>query len=493
MNALTRRLLTNIYSIVPIVVIVLLSHFIISPLPVDDLMRFLIGAVLLVIGLTLFLIGIDLAITPLGQLTGTTLIKSNSLWLVIIGGLLLGFFISIAEPGLLVLAGQIDNASGASLSNVTILIIVSLGLAIMTSVGFLRIIYRWPLYIVLLVLYGLILVLSLFSSPTFIAIAFDASGATTGVLAVPFILSLAFGISAIRADSKASEKDSFGLVAVASTGPIFAMLLLGLFDKDASFLASVPSIIAPTSFMAPFFDIALMILLESLIVLTPLLVIFLILNFASLRLKHSAFSRIIKGFIYTIIGLFIFLLGVNGGFMNVGRELGTALNDQSSKVTLLIMAFLLGALTIIAEPAVHVLTSQIEEVTSGYIKPKAVYVSLAFGVGLAILLSALRVNIATLEVWHLILPMFVVALGLMFFTPKIFIAIAFDAGGVATGPIIVSFIVAFIQGVAANGPNASLADSFGMIALVAIMPIITLEILGIIYKAKSLKGGIKHD
>ena len=492
MNVLSRRLLNNFLSVAPIILIVLISHFFIAPIAVNYLLGFGIGTILLILGLSFFLIGVDLAITPLGQLTGLAIIKTNKLWFVIVSGMLLGFFISVAEPGLLVLASQISQASTGILSNVSLIMLVSIGMAIMVAIGFLRIIYRWPLFIMLLILYSAILVLALFATPSFIAIAFDTSGATTGVLAVPFILSLAFGISTIRQDSKSGEKDSFGLVAIASTGPIFTILLLNLFHPDLVFAGLNNSYGGDNfGFNTPFLDAFMPLLLESFIVLAPLLVIFLLLNRYSFKLKKGPFIRIIKGFIYTFAGLFIFLLGVNGGFMAVGFAMGANLMNNDNLFILLLISFILGAFTIIAEPAIKVLTQQIEEVTAGYIKPKTIYIALAFGVGLAILLSVVRINTNKLEVWHFLLPAFFIALFLMFFTPKVFVAIAFDAGGVATGPIIISFIVAFIQGIAsASGSQTAMGDGFGMIALVAVMPIITLEILGIVYKTKSIKGGV---
>ena len=490
MNALARRFLSNLYSVLPIIAIVIVSHFFFAPLQGYQLIRFGIGTILLIIGLSLFLIGVDLAIAPLGQLTGVTLVKTNKLWIVVVGGILLGFFISIAEPGLLVLASQISESAANTISTLFIVIIVSIGMAVMIAIGFLRIVYGWPLYIVLLILYGLIFVLALFCDPTFIAIAFDTSGATTGVLAVPFILALAFGISTIRKDSKGSEKDSFGLVAIASTGPVFSILILNLLNRNLSFGGMHNPPVTDDTIAMAFVKIMPDLLIESITVLLPLLIIFILLNAWKFKLKRRLFVRIIKGFIYVLLGLFIFLVGVNGGFMEVGFTLGIQLMNGHT-APLLIIAFLLGAMTIIAEPAVHVLTQQIEDVTAGYIKPKAVYTALAIGVGIAIVLTVIRIRTPQLEVWHLILPAFMIALLLMFFTPKVFVAIGFDAGGVATGPIIVSFIVSFVQGLASQaGAFASIADGFGMIALVAVIPIITLEVLGIVYKFSSVKGGV---
>ncbi|MFA5235462.1 MAG: DUF1538 domain-containing protein [Bacilli bacterium] len=491
MNILTKQLWNNFLAVLPIIIIVLIGNFFIADFGPGLVFRFGIGTMLLIIGLSFFLIGVDLAITPLGNLTGLHLVKTNRLWMVILGGLLLGFLVSLAEPGLLVLASQIDQATVGALNNLLIVVYVSIGLAIMVAFGLLRTIKGWPLYIVLLVLYGLILVLACFSDPSFIALAFDASGATTGILAVPFLLSLAFGISSMRRDSKASEKDSFGLVAVASTGPVFAMLILGLFNRNLAFSGNFQPVVSDNRILWPFLQTAGPVALESLLVILPLFAVFILAQLVSFKLHRREFGRMIKGFVYVYLGLFVFLIGVRGGFVDIGWEFGRNLMESNRISILFIIAFLLGALTIIAEPAVRVLTLQIEEVTAGYIKPKAVFGALALGVGLAIFLIAVRISWPTIKVWHFLLPGFVIALVLMFFTPKIFVAIAFDAGGVATGPIIVSFIAAFVQGMAnSSGTLATTADSFGMVALVAVLPIITLEILGIIYKVKSVKGGV---
>ena len=493
MNILTRRLLSILLSLVPVILIMLISHFSVSPFSGIQLGQFGIGTLLLIIGMALFLIGVDLAIAPMGQLIGKLILKANHLWKVILGGLLLGFFVSIAEPGLLVLATQIDVASASVLSTSIVIIIVSIGMAVMVAVGFLRIIYGWPLYIVLLILYGGIFGLSFFSEGSFIALAFDASGATTGVFAVPFILALALGISALKSDSKASEKDSFGLVAVASTGPIYAMLILNMFFRDLAFPGVGDATQPSADVLASFMNVSPMLFVETVIVIAPMIILFLLLNAARFKLKKQYFSRIAKGFAYTFIGLFVFLLGVNGGFMEISYEYGAMLASLPRPWIIFIVAFLIGALTIIAEPAVYVLTQQVSDVTARYIKPKAVYVALAIGVGLAIVLTMVRLYVPSIQLWHMLMPALIIALALMFFTPKIFVAIAFDAGGVATGPIIVSFVLSFVQGAAVTiqGPE-QLVAGFGMIALVAVIPIITLEILGIVYRIYSRKGGVHH-
>lgn len=475
----------------PITVMVLLLHFTLTPMEGPMIWGFLLGAVLIMVGLTLFLIGVDIGVTPLGDYTGTALAKSNKLWIVLVAGAVLGFFISIAEPGLLVLANQVDFVTSGQISSMSILMIVSIGLALMLALGFLRIFYNYPLYKMLMVLYVLIFGLSIFTSREFLAISFDASGATTGILAVPFILSLSLGISKMKKDSKASEKDSFGLVAIASTGAILGVMLLDLFTKNTSFNADIESVVTVSdSILKPFIALIPDMLFESTIAMSPLVVILLVLQAAVFKLQKREFRKMVNGFIYGFIGLVIFLIGVNGGFMDVGTSIGTALALLDNKVPIVIIGFIIGLVTIIAEPVVHVLTHQIEEVTSGYVKRIAVLVPLSLGVGFAVALSVIRILVPDIQLMHYLVPGYIISLGLMFVVPKLFVGIAFDAGGVATGPMTATFILAFVQGAAHAHEGADmLVDGFGMIAMVAMAPIITLQLLGLVFQSKAKKKG----
>ena len=492
MNILAEKFRDNIIAVVPITLIVIILNFTLVPLPTPFLIRFIIGSVFVIIGLSLFLVGVDLGITPLGSHTGSTLTKTNKLVIVLIAGFILGFFISIAEPGLLVFSNQVDFVTQGDISSISILISVSIGLAIMIGLGFIRIIYNLPLYRILLVLYLIIFVLALFTSPEFLAISFDASGATTGVLAVPFLLALSIGITKMKKDSKSSEKDSFGLVSIASTGAIIALMILGFFNRNLNFAAHIPETITEsTEIIKPFTSILSSVFNESFMALLPLIIILFILQTVSFKLTKRAFIRILKGFIYALLGLFIFLVGVNAGFMEVGSKIGYTLALLDHKVYILFIAFLLGLFTIAAEPAVSVLTYQIEDITSGYVKKKAVLIPLSIGVGFAIMLSILKILVPSLQLWHLLLPGYIISLALMFMVPKLFVGIAFDAGGVATGPMTATFILAFTTGAANATPSANvLLDGFGMIALVALAPIITLQLLGFVFKIRSRKGGI---
>ncbi|RRD96135.1 DUF1538 domain-containing protein [Clostridiales bacterium COT073_COT-073] len=483
MNIIVSKLKEVFFSVLPIIVIVLILNFTIAPISIPLLIRFLIGSLLVILGLTIFLLGVDIGITPLGSLTGLALAKTNKLWIVLIAGLILGFFISIAEPGLMVLAGQVDLVTAGQISGWSILLVVSIGLAIMLALGFLRIFYNVPLYQVLFVLYLLIFGLAIFVSREFLAISFDASGSTTGILAVPFILSLSVGISKLKKDSVASEKDSFGLVAIASTGAIISVMLLNVLSEQTEFAGGGDSDILR---ILPIGEILWTYLQESLMAVVPLLIILIVLQKLSFKLKKRELRKLLTGFFFAFVGLYIFLVGVNAGFMNVGASIGNHLALLDNKTYIIGISFILGIVTILAEPAVYVLTHQIEDVTSGYVKRKAVLAPLAIGVGVAVALSVIRILVPAVQLWHYLLPGYILCVGLMFVVPKLFVGIAFDAGGVATGPMTATFILAFIQGAAQAFEGADLVvDGFGMIAMVAMMPIITLEGLGMIFEMKS--------
>lgn len=491
LNVIFSKFKEVLFSVLPITVLVLILNFTISPISTILIIRFLIGSFLVTLGLTIFLIGVDIGITPLGSLTGTSLAKTNKLWIVLIAGLVLGFFISIAEPGLLVLANQVDLVTSGQISGISILVIVSIGLAIMVSLGLLRVFYNIPLYKVLIVIYLIIFGLSIFASSGFLAIAFDASGATTGILAVPFILSLSVGISKLKKDSEASEADSFGLVALASTGAIIAVLVLDIVTKTKEFDSDLYSgIVESNSIFRHFISMIPGYLLEGFMAILPLLIILLVLQKISFKLKKRELRKLLTGFAFAFIGLVIFLIGVNGGFMDVGTSIGKNLALLDNKAYIIIIGFILGFVTILAEPAVYILTDQIEDVTSGYVKKKAVLAPLAIGVGFAVALSVIRILVPRIQLWHYLLPGYIISILMMFIVPKLFIGIAFDAGGVATGPMTATFILAFIQGAANAFDGADvIIDGFGMIAMVAMSPIITLQGLGLIFAIKSKRKG----
>ncbi len=492
MNVFLGKFKETLFSVLPILVLVAILNFFVTPLPNQFFLRFIVGALFIVIGLSVFLFGIDIGIYPLGHHIGNFVSRSNKIWMVVIVGLVIGFFVCIAEPDLQILARQVEGVSGNAISMISILVVVSAGVAIMLAVGLLRIVFNFPLYIMLTILYGIILLISIFVPPEFLAIAFDASGATTGALTVPFILALALGVTGIKRDSKASEKDSFGLVAVTSTGAVFGALLMGLFKKIDGLKGVLDNrSTEATGVLIPFIKGLPAITLEALIALLPVIVIFILFQIFAFKLSRKQFKKLLKGIAYTLIGLALFLTGVNQGFMGVGNIIGYEVAQIDSKAVAVIIGFILGLVTILAEPAVTVLTHQIESVTGGYVRRNVVLLALSIGVGLAVALSIIRIIVPSIQLWHYLLPGFIICAALSFFAPKIFVGIAYDSGGVASGPMTATFILAFSQGVADSVSGADvLKDAFGMIALVAMIPIITLQVLGLIFKyGKHEKGG----
>lgn len=491
--SITSKLKEVLLAVLPITVIVTILNYSIAPLGTPLFIRFLIGTFLIVIGLSIFLLGVDVGITPVGNLMGSIITKSNKIWIIGISGLILGFFISVAEPDLQILADQVEFVTSGLIHKFVIVVVVSIGIAVLLTFGLIRIVYNIPLYKILTFLYALIFILSLFTTSEFLAISFDASGATTGALTVPFVLALGFGVAVLKKDSKASEKDSFGLVAIASTGAIISVMIMSILSKTDKITASIEvDLSETTSIVGPFIQKLPHVMLEVFFALIPLLIIFLIFQVISFKLDKKAFIKIIKGFIYTYIGLVYFLTGVNASFMDVGNKVGYYLAAMDNKFYLIFVGFLLGFVTILAEPAVYVLTNQIEDVTSGYVRKNVVMFALSIGVGFSVALSMVRILIPGIQLWHYLLPGYLISVIMTYFVPKLFVGIAFDSGGVASGPMTATFILAFAQGAAEKIESANvLIDGFGIIAMVALTPLITLQILGFIYKIKSRKGGLE--
>ncbi|MDD4752992.1 MAG: DUF1538 domain-containing protein [Desulfitobacteriaceae bacterium] len=491
MSVVLQKLQEVLYSVLPITVIVLILNFTLTPINTPYIIRFLVGAVLIIIGLTIFLVGVDIGITPIGNTMGSAMVKTNKIWIVAIAGIILGFIISIAEPDLHILAGQIDYVTSGLISKSSIIVIVSVGIAIMLSIGLIRIVLNYPLYKLLTILYSVIFILALFTSREFLAISFDASGATTGALTVPFILALAMGVSRLKKDSESSEQDSFGLVAIASAGAIIAVMVMSIITKTEKITGDLPLGIVSTEIITPFLNEMPIIAGEIALALLPILIVFIFFQKILFKLSIRVVRRILFGLLFAFIGLVLFLVGVNAGFMDVGSAVGYSLALLDNKAYLILVGFILGFVTVIAEPAVYVLTHQIEDVTSGYVSRKVVLFTLAIGVGLAVTLSMFRILIPELQLWQYLLPGYIIAITMMYLVPKLFIGIAFDAGGVASGPMTATFILAFAHGAAQaiEGANV-LVDGFGMIAMVAMTPIIALQTLGFIFKIKSKKEGI---
>ena len=475
---LLEKLKESLGAVLPIIGIVLVLCFSIAPIPNSVLMTFVVGAVLLIIGMMFFTLGAEMAMTPMGERIGTKLTNTRKISVVIVLCFILGFIITISEPDLQVLAEQVP-----SIPNYTLIIAVATGVGIFLVAAVLRMLFGIPLAYMLLILYPIIFILASIVPQDFLTVAFDSGGVTTGPMTVPFIMALGIGFSAVRSD-KHAENDSFGLVALCSVGPILAVLLLGLLYHPGESGYEQTMIVKTDNSveMWQLFQEGLPYYMkEMLISLLPIILFFFIFQIVSLHLHKKTLVKIIIGIIYTYIGLVLFLTGVNVGFMPAGNYLGQVIAGLSYPWIIVPIGMLIGYFIVKAEPAVYVLTEQVEELTSGAISAKAMGMSLSIGVAFSLGLAMVRVLTGISILWFL-LPGYAVALGLTFFVPKIFTAIAFDSGGVASGPMTATFLLPFSMGACeALGGNV-VTDAFGVVAMVAMTPLITIQILGLIYQ-----------
>ena len=493
MNGLLNKFKEVLIAVTPIVVFVLILTFTVSPVPGVMLAGFIIGAALIIAGLSLLLLGVDLAFLPLGNNMGKTLLTSNKLWFVIIISLVLGFFITLAEPSVKVLADQVAYVTSDAVPALLTRILIASGAGALLSLGMVRIVESFSLRIIMSAILFSALVLSFFASPDMFAVAFDAVGAATGAVTVPFILALALGASAMKRNSKTAGEDSFGLVGTTALGAVFGVLILGLFSNSVSSPGELTEIaeltetinITEKSLLSSFTAEMPGVAAEAFFSLLPVIIILIIFQKFSFKLQKRAFRKILAGFLYSYAGLFLFFVGVKAGFLEVGKLIGGGLADFGNNPLLVGTGFVLGMLIVLTEPAVYVFTHQIEDITNGHIKRKTVLIFLAVGVAFSVGLSMLRIIVPGIMLWHYLLPGFGSAAVLMFITPKLFAGIGFDSGAVAAGPMTATFVLAFTQGVSeAVEYSDVLIDSFGVIAMVTMTPVIALQILGIVYKFK---------
>lgn len=447
---------------IPIAILVVILNFFVG---VSNrlLINFFLGCVGVIFGLAVFLTGVEISISKIGTMMGEFLGRFKSIIAVIIFGIFIGFVISVAEPDLLILANEITSTVG--LAPQVIVMIISLGVGILISVGLFRIFKEIRISNLMLIIYSVIFILMIFAEDIGHAIAFDASGATTGAMTTPFIISLGLGVASLKGDL--SEDDSFGLVGIASTGPVLAGLLMSM-SIDQSGVEVIEK--AHES-------ILLTGVINATFAIVPITIVFFLMNLLVFKIDKDSLKEISIGLVYTYLGLIIFLISVEGGFMELARVMGEGLRDSK---LLPLIGFVLGLLVVLAEPAVAVLAEQVEDVTGGSIPRKLILRALSIGVAFAVMLAILRIKIEGFALWMVIVPGFLISLILARRVPQIFVGIAFDSGGVASGPMTATFILAFCQGVAGN-----IADGFGVISFVAMMPVITIMILGSIFKGRS--------
>ena len=471
-------------SVLPITVIVLVLCFTVAPVPTDILLSFLVGAVLLIIGMGFFTLGADTAMTPIGERVGAAMTKSRKLWVVITVGFLIGVIVTVSEPDLQVLANQVPGVPNAVLVGA-----VAVGVGAFLVIAMLRILFKIPLNRMLIVFYIGVFALAFFVPENFLAVAFDSGGVTTGPMTVPFIMALGLGVSSIRSDKNAAQ-DSFGLVALCSVGPILAVMILALIYPAAGTYtpAELPSA-ENTKVLWNLFQNGLPTYIHEVAVcLAPIAVFFAVFQVISLKLKKKKVLQIVIGILYTYVGLVLFLTGVNVGFMPAGSYLGSQIAELPYNWILIPIGMLMGWFIVQAEPAVHVLNHQVEEITSGAIPGKAMSTSLSLGVAISIGLAMTRV-LSGISVFWFLIPGYLAAIIMSYYEPKMFTAIAFDSGGVASGPMTATFLLPFAQGACnAMGGNV-VTDAFGVVAMVAMTPLLTIQMLGLVYQRKLKKAG----
>lgn len=474
----------SFFSVIPIVIIVLLLSCTIVPISYYTIGLFLVGAVLLICGMGLFTLGADIAMMPMGEKVGAQLTKSRNIVFLILISLLFGIMITVAEPDLQVLATQVP-----SVPNMTLILSVAIGVGIFLVLALLRILFQISLVKLIVFFYVIVFLLAYFSPTRFLAVSFDSGGVTTGPITVPFIMALGLGVASVRGDKNAQE-DSFGLIALCSIGPIMAVLLLGLFfgvssdDYAVEMESSVNSI---KEIFYLFFHGFPHYFKEVAVALSPIVIFFFIFQRAALKLPKNYIRKIYVGIIYTYLGLVLFLTGVNVGFMPVGNHIGKSIAELSFNWILVPLGIIIGMFVVIAEPAVHVLNKQVEEITSGVITKKSMLISLSCGVGISVGLAMIRV-LTGIPVWYFLIPGYSIALILSHFVPKIFTAIAFDSGGVASGPMTATFLLPLAMGACQTLGGEIMTDAFGIVAMVAMTPLVTIQILGLIYTLNQNKN-----
>lgn len=470
------KLKETLISVLPITAVVLLLNFTIAP--VVDLIPFLVGSLLLVIGLTLFLGGTDIGMVPVGEKLGSVLAHKQNLTLVLAVGFLIGFGVTFAEPDVNVLASQVFSLN-PQINERLLVLFIALGLGIFADIGLVRVIKQIKLRWILIIFYALIFILVPFVGQGMASVSFDASGATTGPLAVPFLLALGLGVSSAAKEGKDS---SFGLTGIASIGPIIAVIIMVIFTGKGTATAQIASSVAEESTLKTVF---LAMLKKTAIGFGPLAGLIIVMQFVLLHFPKVKFRRICMGIVYSFVGIVLFLTGVEYGFSNVGFILGKYLNANYGGLPVVIIGVIFGAIVVCAEPAVWVLTTQVETVTAGRIKRSLVLIFICFAVAFAVGLAMLRIIFNINYLWFIYIEVGV-ALILTFFCPPLFSGIAFDSGGVASGPMSTTFLLSFAMGV-----SGSAEMGFGLVGLIALSPLIAIQVLGVIFtlKEKRMKGG----
>ncbi len=478
MKQIKSKLGESIYSILPIMIIMIIVSILLK-FSIVTIVSILVSTIFLIIGISLFTYGADISMIEIGKSLASSLVKTKKPLLIAFVTLFIGIIITVAEPDLKVLATQMT-----AIDNTTLILCVGLGVGIFLALASLRIIYQIDLKVFIVTFYGLILLLMLFASESMIPVSFDSGGVTTGPMSVPFIIAMGIGFSKSRS-RKESKDDSFGLVAMCSIGPILIVLLFSLLFKGD--MVYEYNILAETKNFANLFSSYTETIVPTLkevgLSLLPILLLFGIFDLITKKIKKNKLKQVIIGLIITYIGLSLFFIGVNAGYMKIAYLIGIKM-FANYEYLLIPLGIIVGLVIVKAEPAVAVLTSQIEKMTQGSVSRRSVNNIIAFGVSIAIAISIARVLTGISIVWFLLIG-YILAVLLTFVTPKIFTMIAFDSGGAVSGPMTTSFLLPLIIGICYQKGGNVMTDAFGLVALVALSPLLTIQLFGLIYSIKS--------
>ena len=470
---LKEKSLESLSSVLPIVGIVLLLSISLIPMELGTMVMFFVGALMLVFGMGLFQLGAEISMTPLGKKIGRKIAGTNILLIVILVSFFVGAVTTMAEP---------------DLPNKILIMMVAIGVGIFLALAVNRILFHISFPSMIAILYVIVIILSFFIPSEFLAVAFDSGGVTTGPVTVPFIMAMGVGLTCVRSDSDAGS-DSFGLVALSSVGPVLAVMLLGLFFKpqQANYIASDIANVITTR------DVVYTLLMELpkymgevLLSIFPLLVGFIVVQCTSRHIYKNQVKQMLVGFLYTYLGLVLFLCGVNIGFSPVGAFLGQELASSRLKWLLVPIGMLIGYYLVKAEPAIQILNRQVQDVTNGVISGKTMNCCLSIGVAISVGLSMFRILTGISIQWIVIIG-YSIALILSRLVPKIFVGIAFDSGGVASGPMTTTFLLPLSIGACEALGGNLMTDAFGVVALVSLTPLIAIQIMGLQFKYKVKK------
>lgn len=477
---LKEKVYESVSSVIPITAIVFLLSVTIAPMTPGALVLFLFGALMLVFGMGFFTLGVDMSMIPMGEGIGVVMSKSKKITISLAVCFILGVLITVAEPDLQVLANQVP-----AIPNLTLILTVAIGVGIFLLLAEIRMLFKIPLSYALVFFYIIIFGLSFFAPQDFIPVSFDSGGVTTGPITVPFIMALGIGMASVRSD-KNSNSDSFGLISMCSIGPILAVLFLGIFYKpgESAYTQTVIPDIVTTKDAAIQFAKGLPLYAEEVFVaIFPIVLLFIVFQLIFRRFQMHQLIKISSGMIYTYVGLVLFLTGVNVGFMPAGQFIGASIASGANKWLLMPIGMIIGYFIVKAEPAVQVLTKQVEEVSNGSITQKSIQHGLSIGVAVSVGIAMLRILTGISIMWFLI-PGYALSLIMTFFVPQIFTGIAFDSGGVASGPMTATFLLPMAMGACEALGGNILTDAFGIVAMVAMTPLVTIQLLGLVGKIK---------